>query len=160
MPSHFELADGAAVTVREVHESDEIALRTWYASLSHASLYHRFHGHVSELSPAHWRYLTHVDGVDHVALLAVLEHQVVGIARMIRLDELDAAAELTFLVDDAFQRRGIGSLLRDILLVLATRRGYRALHAYVLPDNVGIRRLLAGTAPRVIDKRDVIELEL
>jgi RimJ/RimL family protein N-acetyltransferase len=158
LPSQFELSDGSVVSVRELHESDEVALRSWYGSLSPESRYQRFHGHSGDLSAAQWRYLTNIDGVDHVAIVVLHDNELVGIARMIRLDELESAAEITFLVDDAFRGRGVGSLLRDVLFVLATRRTYRRLLAFVLPDNVAIRRLLAGTKRRLVDRRDVLEV--
>lgn len=160
MPAQFELSDGTAIAVREVHESDEVALRSWYATLSPESRYQRFHSHSADLSPAQWRYLTNVDGVDHLAIVALHDHELVGIARMIRLDELESAAEIAFLVDDAFQSRGVGSLLRDVLFVLASRRTYRRLYAFVLAENIAIRRLLAGTRARLIDRREVLEIAL
>ena len=160
LPAQFELSDGTVVAVREVHASDEVALRAWYRTLSPESRYQRFHDHSADLSPEHWRYLTNVDGVDHLAIVVLHDSELVGIARMIRLDELDASAEIAFLVDDSFHGCGVGSLLRDVLFVLASRRTYRRLYAFVLPDNVAIRRLLAGTRSRLIDRRDVLEIAL
>lgn len=157
LPASVELPDGIDLTVRELHPSDEPALRAWFSTLSTRSRYQRFHGHVAELSPAHWRYLTRIDGIHHVAVIAVRDGAVAGIARMIRLDQ-HRSAEIAFLIDDDLQRKGIGSLLRDVLFVLAKSRAYRTLFAYVLPDNVAIRKLLAGT--NTADRGNVLELVL
>ncbi len=160
LPARVELADGTALTVRELHVDDEPALRAWFQTLSETSRYQRFHNYVTDLSPAHWRYLTRIDGIDHVAIVALEDGRFVGIARMIRLDAPSRAAEIAFLVSDDLQRRGVGSLLRDVLLVIARARAYLTLHAYVLPDNHAIRRLLAGGADTMVDRGHLIELRL
>ena len=117
LPACAELPDGTAIVVRELHPSDEPALRAWFATVSEASRYLRFHSHVSDLSPALWRYLTRIDGIDHTALIALHEGELVGVARMIRLDT--STAEIAFLVSDALQRRRVGSLLRDVLIAVS-----------------------------------------
>lgn len=133
-------------------------MRSWFTTLSAESRYQRFHGPVADLSPAHWRYLTRVDHYDHIAIIALVDDKIVGVARMVRLD--DARAELAFLVDDNLQRLGIGTALRDVLLSLARSRRYATLCAYVLRENSAIRRLLAGSNAPMNDRGDVIELAL
>jgi acetyltransferase len=160
LPARVELDDGTALTLRELHPDDEPALRIWFQTLSEVSRYQRFHNYVTDLSPAHWRYLTRIDGVDHVAIVALQDGEVVGVARMIRLDAPSRAAEIAFLVGDDLQRRGVGSLLRDVLLVIARARAYQTLYAYVLPDNLAIRRLLAIGADTIADRGHLIELRL
>lgn len=151
------LPDGAALALRELHPSDEPMLRAWFASLSPATRYHRFHGQVAELSPAAWRYLTRIDQHHHVGILALLDDELVGVARMIRLGDDSETAEVAFLVGDHQQRRRIGSTLRDMLIAIARARGYRTLYAYVLPENIAIRRLLKG---RVVDRGGLLEIAL
>lgn len=156
LPAQVTLPDGEVLTLRELHASDEPALRAWFATLSPRSRYHRFHGHVTDLSPADWRYLTRIDQHDHVAILAVrAAGEIAGVARLIRLADEARVAEIAFLVDDHHQNRRIGSLLRDTLIAIARARGYVRLHAYVLPDNVAIRRLLGE---RAVDRRVLLEL--
>lgn len=158
LPNRCTLADGTTLAIRELHASDEPALRSWFTAQSKESRYQRFHGHVADLSPAHWRYLTRVDHDDHIAIIALVNGQLAGVARMVRLD--DCRAELAFLVDDNLQRRRIGSALRDVLIALARRRRYDTLCAYVLRENTAIRRLLAGSGAPMNDRGDVIELAL
>lgn len=157
-PFDVALPGGEVVTVRPLEPRDEPALRDWFATLSASTRYHRFHAHVGALSPEQWRYLTHVDGEDHVALVALIGVRLVGVARMIRIEGTEDAAEIAFLVADEMQRRRVGSVLRDAVLAIARRRAYRRLHAYVLPDNVAIRRLLAGSPGTYSDRGDVLEL--
>jgi GNAT superfamily N-acetyltransferase len=157
-PCRSTLPDGTTLTIRELHASDEPALRSWFATLSAESRYQRFHNPTADLSPAHWRYLTRIDHDDHIAIIALVDGQLVGVARMIRLD--GNRAELAFLVDDNLQRRRIGTALRDVLIIQARKRRYDTLCAYVLRENAAIRRLLAGIDAPVNDRGDVIEVAL
>lgn len=157
LPARVTLPDGAPLTLRELHPSDEPLLRGWFASLSAETRYHRFNGHTVDISPAMWRYLTRIDQHDHVGILAFRGGALAGLARMIRLCDDDETAEVVFLIDDSQRQRRIGSTLRDMLIAIARARGYRRLYAYVLPDNVAIRRLLKG---RVIDRGGLLELAL
>ena len=158
LPSRRTLPDGTTLTIRELRASDEPALKSWFATLSPESRYQRFHNPAGDLSPAQWRYLTRIDHKDHIAIIALVDDKLAGVARMIRLD--DNRAELAFLVDDVLQRRGIGSTLRDELIALAKRRRYDTLCAYVLRENAAIRRLLAGSGAPMNDRGDVIEVAL
>ena len=158
LPCRCTLPDKTTLIIRELYASDEVALRTWFTSQSAESRYQRFHNPTADLSPAHWRYLTRIDHVDHIAIIALVDGKLVGVARMVRLDA--RRAELSFLVDDDLQRRGIGSMLRDVLISLARTRRYETLCAYVLRESSAIRRLLASSDAVVNDRGDVIELGL
>jgi len=158
LPAGVRLPNGTILMIRELHATDEPALRAWFATLSPSTRYHRFHGLVAELSAPDWRYLTRIDQRDHVAILALRDGgAIAGVARMIRLSGEHDIAEVTFLVDDDLQQRRVGTVLRDVLIAIARRRGYRRLYAYVLPDNVAIRRLLGKTS---IDRGGLLEIAI
>lgn len=159
LPTRFALADGTPIDIRELHPSDGPGVRAWFRTLSPEARYQRFGAPVSDLTDAHWRYLTRVDGISHVALVALHDDAYIGVARLIVLDDAGESAEVAFLVDDAWQRRGLGSLLRDRLLDAARARALDRLYAWVLPGNVAIRKLLASAAP-LVDRGDVLELML
>lgn len=158
LPTQVSLADKTEITLRELHVSDEPMLRSWFASLSQQSRYHRFHGQVLELSPAAWRYLTRIDQHDHVGILALIDGNLVGVARMIRIGDAPDVAEVSFLIGDEHHRRGIGTVLRDVLMEIGRTRGYSKLYAYVLPENVAIRKLLH--TPRTVDRGGLLEVAL
>ncbi|HEX8790444.1 MAG TPA: GNAT family N-acetyltransferase [Polyangiaceae bacterium] len=142
-PRAHRLPDGATVHVRPVRPSDERFLRAAFHELSAHSRYQRFLGPVSELSDALWRYLCDVDGRDHVAFVALAdESQAVGVARFVRQSS-STVAEVAVTVADAWQRRGLGSLLFARLVEAARRGDIETFVAYALPNNVGVRRLLA-----------------
>lgn len=150
------------VTVRAIRPDDRDALRAAFHKLSPQSRYRRFLGHLSDLSPAMLRYLTEVDGVDHFAVVALLERprrpalmalggalferwqappEIVGVARLIRLRP--DTAEVAITVADAFQRKGLGARLLSILVAHARRTGVDELVAHVLAENKPMRELLS-----------------
>lgn len=160
LPARVTLADGTDIDVRELYASDGPGVRVWFKTLSPEARYQRFHTPANDLSEVQWRYLTRVDGVQHVAIVALFAGAYVGVGRMIMLDDAGRTAEVAFLVDDAFQRRGLGAVLRDVLITAAEARAVERLYAWVLPDNIAIRRLLARARSRMIDNGDVLELVL
>jgi len=144
LPRAYRLADGAPVHVRHLRPSDERVLRAAFRELSARSRYQRFLGPVSELSDSLWQYLCNVDGRDHVAFVALdSESRAVGVARFVRQWTAPSSAEVAVTVADAWQRRGLGALLVALLVEAARTAGVDAFVAYALPNNVGIRRLLA-----------------
>ena len=154
------LRDGASVTLRPIRPSDVAALRAFVKALSTESRYFRFQGTLIDLSDAQWQYLVSADGWDHVAIVAWSESSVVGVGRFIRLQPGSDRAEVAFAVADAFQRRGLGSLLRDELVVAARQRGIRLFRAEVLAENHGIRRLLCHSLRLVSDLEGAFEVAL
>jgi GNAT superfamily N-acetyltransferase len=142
------LADGARVTLRSIRPEDGPVLRDGFAHLSPLSRYRRFFGGVAELSDAMVRYLTEVDGQNHLAIVATtdsldLKTEVgLGVARFIRIKEEPDVAEAAVTVIDAAQGRGIGRLLLHALAEAARERGVRAIRAEVLASNTPMRRIL------------------
>jgi hypothetical protein len=155
------LRDGTVVTLRAVRPSDVAALRAFLQHLSPESRYLRFHGSVNDFSQAEWEYLASVDGWNHVALIAWIGSSVVGVGRFIRLEHAAEKAEVAFAVADAVQRRGLGRLLLEELVVAALRSGIRTFRAEVLAGNRGIRSLLLRSSLRVLtDGEGAIEVAL
>ncbi len=154
------LDDGTPLTIRAIRPGDRQALRAAFRRLSPESRYQRFHGHFGDLSEPMLRYLTEIDGVEHFAVVAVLDRthsplnaiplpfferwraspEIVGVARMIRLKR--DAAEVAITIADAFQGRGVGSRLMKVLVQQAARIHVDRLIAHVSPTNRAMRRLL------------------
>jgi RimJ/RimL family protein N-acetyltransferase len=132
------------ITLRPIRPDDEPALRAGFAKLSVASRYARFRGHF-DLTSAQWTYLTHVDGHDHVALVAVVPSgEIVGVARFVRIAEGSNTAEVAFTVADEHQSQGLGRRLLAALLPLARACGVSVFEAYTSADNLGMVRLFAA----------------
>jgi len=135
------LADGRHVVLRHVRPSDAPDLRAAFERLSPASRYRRFFGGLSHLTDATLRYLTEVDGRNHVAIVATtdspdLKREIgLGVARFVRLADEPTVAEAAVTVVDDAQRNGLGRLLATTLAEAALERGVHTFRADVLADN-------------------------
>ena len=140
------LTDGTRVLVRAIRPSDKEELQAGLHRLSDETVHKRFMSSKPKLSSAELRYLTEVDGEDHVALVVEeADHPgtIVAVGRWVRwVDEPDAA-EFAIVVADYLQRKGLGSLLVDLLAEDALTHGVRRFTASMLSDNVGAQRLMA-----------------
>jgi acetyltransferase len=67
--------------------------------------------------------------------------------------EADGTTEVAIVVEDAWQHRGLGTLLLDALLAAAEARGLRRFTADVLADNRPMLRILSRLAH--IQRRDL-----
>jgi GNAT superfamily N-acetyltransferase len=114
---------------------------------SRQTAYRRFHGPVRAIPSA---YLAEaLAGVpEHFALVVTDGPCVVALASC-REDEpprggAPAGVQLGILVEDRWQRRGLGRLLLRRLVEHADARGVRTLHAQVLAEQAWIGRLLGA----------------
>jgi GNAT superfamily N-acetyltransferase len=141
------LDDGTPVTVRHVRPDDAAELKRGYDKLSPSSRYRRFLGSIT-LSDETLRYLTCVDGKDHVAIVAVTRapdggaETGLGIARFIRANDDPSAAEAALTVIDDMQRKGLGRILGLALARAAVERGVKRFRGEILTDNEPARNLL------------------
>jgi RimJ/RimL family protein N-acetyltransferase len=150
------LADGGTVLVRELHAADRAGYAEGVGALSDRSRYQRFATPKPRLSDRELDYLTHVDGVRHVALVALDGEHGVAVARYVRHGE--GLAEVAIGVADAWQRRGLG---RELLVRLVEKArsapDLRALDAMTLADNRAAQGLLRSVG-FAFDRRDGVLL--
>jgi RimJ/RimL family protein N-acetyltransferase len=162
-PSEFRLRDGTRVLVRPIRPEDRDRLQVGVRQLSPASRYQRFHAAVSELSPQELRNLTDVDHVNHLAWIGLdptLPGQpAVGVARCIRLPQEPRTAEVAVTVLDAYQGRGLGTLLLGLLSQTAAVQDIQTFRAYVLEDNEAMLRIFRDLGAYV-GRLDVGEYQL
>ncbi|AKT39582.1 uncharacterized protein CMC5_037310 [Chondromyces crocatus] len=153
------LADGTQVTLRMVQPADREELRRQFRRLSPQARYRRFLSLAGDLSDTVLSYLTDVDGVNHVAIVATIDsldlkrEEGLGVGRFIRLPDEPHVAEATVTVMDHAQRKGLGRLLLGTLVEAARERGIHQFRATVLEENAPIRHLLeaAGATLREQD---------
>jgi GNAT superfamily N-acetyltransferase len=143
-----ELADGTRVVLRHIRPEDAPELRRGFERLSPQSRERRFFGGVGSLSDAQLRYLTSVDGQDHVAIVAAArkpgsdEEVGLGVARFIRVAGEPTVAEVAITVVDEAQGKGLGRLLSLTLARAAYERGVRRFRGQILENNPVVRQLL------------------
>ncbi|MGH9754202.1 MAG: GNAT family N-acetyltransferase, partial [Blastocatellia bacterium] len=133
------LRDGDALRVRAMRRDDRQALKDLFARCSPESIRFRFLHQVKELTEDMLDRLTDIDSSRHVALVVTQgegrDERIVAVGRYQVRAERPDVAEVSFLVEDAMQRRGIGTLLLDALAELARERGVTRFSADVLADN-------------------------
>jgi RimJ/RimL family protein N-acetyltransferase len=141
------LPDGAPILIRPIRADDKRMLENGLRHLSPQSVQRRFLTPKRSFSRAELRYLTEVDGRDHVALVAEYPgdpvRRLIAAARFVRLHDDPEAAEVAIVVADDWQRRGVGSLLSQQLAARARARGIRRFTATMSSDNVAAHRLMA-----------------
>lgn len=138
--------------VRGVAPGDKALLQDAFERLSPRSRRLRFFVPKARLSEPELRYLTEVDGTNHLALVATMtahdgREQAVAVARYIRLGYRPDMAEAAITVADDYQGRGIGVQLFRRIMTAAAQRGVKVLRCEVLSENAGMRRLLRRVAP-------------
>jgi RimJ/RimL family protein N-acetyltransferase len=139
------LRDGARLRLRPIRPEDQDRLIAFYDRLSRHTAYQRFFTVMKRLPPDWAHLLANVDYERRLALLA--EHgppaapELVGVARYEATAQADTA-EIAFVIQDAWQNRGLGTLMLDALLTAAEARGIRRFRAYVLTSNTRMIDLL------------------
>src|SRR5262249_9807993 len=104
------LRDGAALRVRSMRRDDRQALKDLFARCSPESIRFRFLYQVKELTEDMLDRLTDIDSSRHVALVVTQgeghDEQIVAVGRYQVQAGRPYVAEVSFLVEDALQRRG------------------------------------------------------
>ena len=151
------LADGSPIFVRPIRPDDKHLLADGLTRLSPDSRYKRFLGPKHRFTVAELRYLTEVDGVDHVAYVALrgdAPKELIAVGRMVRSASHPQAAEIAITVCDDWQRRGIGMLLGDHLAMAARDRGIRYLTGTMAADNFAAHRLFQHVSSQLHERHD------
>ncbi len=136
------LAEGTTVSLRLVRPDDKPRLSEILAGMSLHSRVMRFFIPRRHLNESELRQLTELDGVDHLALLALLGDESIGVARFVRLAPGSRVAEPALAIVDRFQARGLGRILLARLAAAARERAIERFAAEILPHNRPMLRLL------------------
>jgi GNAT superfamily N-acetyltransferase len=120
------------VLVRTVEPGDAPAVLAFFEGLSAETLYRRFFGPPSRGS---LRLVSQPDGVCHVAVLAVDDGAIAGVASYHRYADQPDTADLAVVVADDHQHQGLGTRMVRRLARHAHGHGIARLTATVLADN-------------------------
>ncbi len=154
------LRDGSTVHVRPVRAGDEAAIRAFLERISPDSIVFRFFGTPDLNWVTAWS--VDVDYADRFALIAESgsPREIVAHAAYVR--EGAERAEVAFLVADAWQGRGISTILLAHLAGLAEQHGISTFTAQVLPANHRMIEVFreSGFPVEIHSTPGAIELEL
>jgi acetyltransferase len=150
------LRDGRRVALRAARPDDASAVQRFVHGLSAASRRNRFFGPLLELSPDQLERVTRWRGPHEVALVAesadAAVTRIVALAQYVWCERLDA--EFAVVVDDTYQRQGLGIRLISMLAQHAARARLAALAGFVLADNWPMLTLLARLGFDFLDDGD------
>lgn len=146
-PEPITLRDGTTVTIRPIRPDDAPRLQALFYRLSPESIALRFLGHRKELPYEQAKQFATVDYHKRMALVATREQggeeHIIAVARY-AVDPVGQTdfAEAAIVVEDEYQKRGLGTLLLIRLVEYARQHGIHAFTATVRHDNVQIMRFI------------------
>jgi len=150
--THWQLPSGHDVVIRPIRPEDAELTQDFVRSLSEETRYFRFMDAVSELSPAMLARLTQIDYTREMALLALTEidgrEVELGVARYAINPDAESC-EFALVVDDAWQKQGIGHKLMDVLMDVARSVGLKTMEGEVLKANHPMLKLVQALGFRV-----------
>lgn len=134
---HF-FGSSSAILVRPIKKDDALLLVKFFRSLSPRTVFLRFLANLQDL-PLEWvKQFTDIDYDRDVAMVALeetdLEDSIIGVCRIMRKPG-STRGELAVVVADAWQERGIGTLLMERSIHIAGELGMRSLWALVSAEN-------------------------
>lgn len=137
------LPDGTVVVIRPIQPEDDAIERAFINSLSADTRYNRLLSG-RKLTPEEIRHLTRIDYEREMAFVAISTNgeqtRLLGVARYVR-DGDGNGAEFALVVADAWQKKGVGTLLLATLLRHAYAAGIERLHGVTFATNQAMQNL-------------------
>jgi len=143
--AHELLRDGSQIDIRALRREDEADMLAAVGMTSAQSLQRRFFVMKRHFSDKERAFFMDIDFKNHVALVVLAGEAdgqvIVGGGRYVVF--APGRAEMAFVVIDAWQARGIGSILMRHLIEIGRAAGLQELTAEVLPENAAMLRVFA-----------------
>lgn len=158
-PSQYEseitLRDGTILRLRPIRPNDVEAWLRFVSRLGLKTKYLRFHNVSKEMTQEDARRFCTVDYRDTFAIVAETlnrKHpEIVAIGRYSRLPR-NHNAEYALVVEDTYQRKGIGTKMMENLVKVARDNGITAFEGYILADNDEMMKVLKDYGFKVTSK--------
>jgi len=141
----WRLPDGTDVLLRPIRPEDEPLERELLSSLSEETLRMRFFRMIGAITHEMLVRFCNIDYDRDMAVVAEIKEdhkrRIIGIGRVVGEHDL-RTAEVGILVHDAFQGKGLGYKLMEVLIRIAKEKGMEELHGITLTENTRILRML------------------
>ena len=148
-PSEYELdivlRDGGGARVRPIKPEDADLVVAFFEKLGPESRYYRFFRVKNTLEPDEIEHFTNVDYHGRMALVALLDGELIGVGRYDVDPNEPTSAEVAFAVIDEQQGRGIGTKLLELLTSHARSHGVEEFRAFVLGENRRMMRVFRNS---------------
>ncbi len=148
-PAHLitqiTLRDGTVLTIRPIRPADMDLEKAFVKKLSDYSRYYRFMQPIRELSPAMLEHFTHPDYDREMALIAIANlagaEEEIGVARYVKYPG-GRECEFALAIADAWQGKGVGTVLMQALMANARAVGLVSMEGFVLSTNQAMLKLV------------------
>jgi acyl-CoA synthetase (NDP forming)/GNAT superfamily N-acetyltransferase len=137
------LSDGSTVHLRPIRPADAPAIVDFHSRMSDRTRYLRYFSPYPRIPERDLERFVNVDHADREAFVTVAGDRITAVGRYERLGPDSPDAEVAFVVEDAHQGRGIGSVLMEHLAEAARANGISRFVAEVLPQNGGMLRVFS-----------------
>jgi len=166
-PKEFErkvpLHDGTALFFRPIKPTDEKMLRDMCYACSEKSIAFRFFKNIKTFPHEFIQEFTNINLSKDMAIVGLTKgtggEEIVGVGRYY-LIELKNRAEVSFLVRDDWQAKGIGTYLLNLLTEIAKKRGIKGFNAVMLADNQHMLSVFHNSGYAVTTKREANTFEI
>ncbi len=149
----IRLSEGTLVNLREAQAEDAPRLAAMHARLSQHTLYMRYLSATARLTEREARKLCEDFAGAHVVLVAALVDSpdtLVAVAVCALRDPAQAqVAEIAIVVEDGYQRRGLGKAMLHGLVATAYQQGIRTVLAFVHCRNEQVTHFVQRSGFRV-----------
>lgn len=135
-PIATTLEDGTVVTVRRAAPTDGPAVARMHRRCSLDTVFRRYLTAMPSLSPSLQQRLLELE----LSVVATRGREVIALAHL--AESPDGPPELALMVEDAWQRRGVGRLLAETVLRAAEADGHASAVACTLPSSTAVHTLL------------------
>ena len=151
-PERWEMShtfeDGTRIFFRPIKMTDEEMMKDLFYRLSEQTIYHRFFRSLKSMPHRDLVHFVHIDYTNEMGIVGIVQdpekperEEIIAIGRYY-LNRSTNVAEVSYLVRDDFQKRGIGSYLVKYLARIARENGIAGFEAEILPDNPPAMKVL------------------
>ena len=164
-PVYYEewitLKDGSAIFLRPIKPTDGPLLLDLFNRLSRETIYFRFLTHLERLQPEMLKQLVEIDYETHFALTAIItedtKESIIGTCRYIVKENTDHA-ELTVILRDDWQKRGLGKLMVTRVVDIARAKGLASIEILLDYRNEGMKRIFASLGYPVQYESSILDI--
>jgi acetyltransferase len=133
------LSDGTAAFLRPIKPTDDDLMVELFNSFSKETVYFRFFSTLKYMPKEQLEKMTHIDYEKQMAIVALVREdgreRMVAVGRYTLEENNPDEAEFAIVVQDSFQRRGMGTEVLRHLAHVAKLQGVRSIVGYIMNEN-------------------------
>ncbi|GAM58409.1 protein acetyltransferase [Vibrio ishigakensis] len=137
LEQEIQLKDQSLALIRPIKPEDEPTHAEFISKVSKEDLYKRFFSDVGEFDHMAVANLTQIDYDREMALVAVVENEIIGVSRIIS-DIRTNTAEFAVLIRSDKKGIGLGKILMQAAITHSKNKGLKRLEGVTMPTNRGM----------------------